>query len=57
VKKYVIVGVGGRSTMYTEALSTKYKDSAKLAAICDNNEGRLAFAERELKPMLAELKS
>ena len=57
MKKYVIVGVGGRSMMFTEALSKKYYESSQLAAICDINDGRLAMAMRQLQPTFPELKS
>lgn len=40
-KRYVQVGVGGRSYMYTEALSGPYRDHSDLVAICDTNPGRL----------------
>ena len=36
MKTYVLVGVGGRSVMFTDALSGEFKDRAKLLAICDN---------------------
>ena len=57
VKKYVIVGAGGRSMMFTEGLSKRYYDTSRLVAICDINDGRLAMAMRQLLPVFGELKS
>jgi predicted dehydrogenase len=48
MKKYVIVGVGGRSRMFTEALFEKFNTAAELCAICDNNAGRLEWAKKHL---------
>jgi len=42
-KRYVIVGTGGRSFMYANALLTTYKRTATLRAICDLNPARMAF--------------
>jgi predicted dehydrogenase len=49
VKRYVVVGVGGRSGMFTVPLAGRFKDEAKLVAICDNNQGRMEFARDRLK--------
>ncbi len=40
-ERYAIVGVGGRSRMYREAVTKKYADTCELVAMCDNNRGRL----------------
>lgn len=40
-KRYVQVGIGGRSFMYTDAIVKTYKDTCELTAICDKNLGRL----------------
>lgn len=47
MKKFVIVGVGGRSRMFLEALTEKFNQSGKLTAICDKNKGRLDFTVKE----------
>jgi len=47
-KKYVIVGIGGRSRMYYEALATTYRDSCALLAFCDLNQTRMDYANRIL---------
>ena len=48
MKKYVIVGLGIRSELFTEAISTEFKSNCKLLAICDNNPGRLDLAKEKL---------
>lgn len=45
-KKYVQVGLGGRSRMYTEAVLGKMANVSELAGICDNNLGRLNLANK-----------
>jgi predicted dehydrogenase len=43
-KRYVIVGVGSRHSMYRDAIEREYKEHATLVGICDSNRGRLALA-------------
>lgn len=57
MKKYVIVGLGGRSSMFTDALVGKFSDTSKLTAVCDSNEGRLARATQLLKKDIPQIKS
>ncbi len=40
-KKYVLVGTGGRSYMYTNALMDEFNDSGELTAFCDINQSRM----------------
>ncbi len=47
-KRYVQVGLGGRSMMYTRAASHDYRETAELAAVCDINEGRVALAQQQV---------
>jgi len=47
-KRYVQVGVGGRSRMYTKAITDMYKDTSELVAICDINPGRMELLRKEL---------
>jgi len=42
-KRYVLVGTGGRSWMYTAALMAEFSDRAELAAFCDANQHRMDF--------------
>lgn len=44
VTTYAVVGLGGRSGIYLEAISEKYKDAHRIVALCDRNAGRLALA-------------
>jgi predicted dehydrogenase len=53
---YVQVGVGGRAEMYYHALAKSHQECGTLAAICDNNEGRLRLRQRELKQMGLEVR-
>jgi hypothetical protein len=40
-KRYVQVGVGSRSEMYSYALVDYFKDTCELVGLCDSNPGRL----------------
>ncbi|CCV64552.1 Oxidoreductase [Alteracholeplasma palmae J233] len=50
-KKYVIVGVGGRSRMFYEAIATTYKETSELLAICDMSQTRMDFTNKALKEL------
>ncbi|MFN6094906.1 MAG: Gfo/Idh/MocA family protein, partial [Verrucomicrobiota bacterium] len=43
---YAIVGLGGRSRMYLEAIGKTFCDISRLVALCDSNEGRLKLASK-----------
>jgi len=43
-KRYAIVGLGGRSRMYYEALASQYRDTCDLVGFCDVNRTRMAYA-------------
>ncbi len=43
-KRYAIVGLGGRSRMYYEALADKYRNTCDLVGFCDVNRTRMAYA-------------
>jgi predicted dehydrogenase len=47
-KRYVQVGVGGRSYMYTKAIVSTFKDRCELVGLCDNNPGRLELRNRRI---------
>ena len=49
MKSYVIVGLGGRSTMFVDALCNRYRQIAELVAICDSNYGRLQLAAEKIR--------
>jgi len=42
-KRYAIVGMGGRSDMYSTALLKDYAETAQLAAFCDVNQTRMDY--------------
>ncbi len=48
-KRYAIVGLGGRSRMYYEALAERYRESAELVAFCDINQTRMDYANGVLQ--------
>ena len=56
-KKYVQVGVGGRSGMFWDSIAVKFKDDCELLGICDNNPGRIARCVRKLKDRDVEVKT
>lgn len=43
LKKYVIVGTGARSELYSNAILSTYRDRTELAALCDTNRGRMDY--------------
>lgn len=71
-QRYVVVGTGGRSGMYIDALADGFPEAAELAGLCDRNPGRVAmyadqvaertgrrpptFTDDQFDQMLAELK-
>jgi len=48
-KRYVIVGVGGRSRMYQDAIQKNYNQYCELVGFCDVNLGRLQLAQERSK--------
>jgi predicted dehydrogenase len=68
-KRYVQVGIGSRSQMYSRVIVEGHPQTCELAAICDSNPGRLAvraewarqrgvvlktYADRDFDRMIAE---
>ncbi|MBN1943188.1 MAG: Gfo/Idh/MocA family oxidoreductase [Phycisphaerae bacterium] len=47
-KRYVQVGLGGRSRMFTKAILGDFAPLAELTAICDTNQGRMDLFNREI---------
>lgn len=43
-KKYVEVGLGGRSAMFQKAILEEFSETAVMVGYCDNNAGRLEQA-------------
>ena len=48
-KRYAIVGTGSRAGMYVEAITTTYRDSAELVALCDLSQVRMDWYNRQLQ--------
>ncbi len=42
-KRYVLVGTGGRSRMFTKAITERYESNCELVGLCDRNPGRLEY--------------
>lgn len=45
-KRYAIVGLGGRSSLFSEGLLKTYTETSKLVALCDTNQTRMDFHNR-----------
>ncbi|MEO6845650.1 MAG: Gfo/Idh/MocA family oxidoreductase, partial [Chthoniobacterales bacterium] len=41
--RYVIVGTGGRSRLFTEAILTTFKRTSELSALCDTSQTRMDY--------------
>jgi predicted dehydrogenase len=50
-RKFAIVGTGGRSKMYFDAILKQYQDSSTLVALCDKNPGRVALYQSKAKDL------
>ncbi|RAV21368.1 Gfo/Idh/MocA family protein [Paenibacillus contaminans] len=48
-KKYALVGTGGRSHMFVNAVARDYRETAELVAFCDVNQTRMDYANRLLE--------
>ncbi|MBV7406534.1 Gfo/Idh/MocA family protein [Enterobacter sp. ENT03] len=49
MKKYALVGTGGRAGMYIAAIGGQWKETATLIAFCDTNHTRMHYANQLLK--------
>ncbi|NUW61148.1 Gfo/Idh/MocA family protein [Cronobacter muytjensii] len=49
MKKYALVGTGGRAGMYIEAVGRTFRDSARMVAFCDTNHTRMCYANSLLE--------
>ncbi|MHC4884434.1 MAG: Gfo/Idh/MocA family protein, partial [Planctomycetota bacterium] len=56
-KRFVQVGLGGRSEMFWKALATDFRSSSELVGISDMNAGRLALRTGQLKELGVEVKA
>jgi len=48
-KRYVQVGLGGRSAMYTRAVIDTYAETSEMLAVCDVNDGRVNHARERAR--------
>jgi predicted dehydrogenase len=48
-KRYALVGTGSRAGMYVEAITTTFRDSAQLVALCDLSQVRMDWYNREIE--------
>lgn len=46
MKKYALVGTGGRAGMYIAAIGGQWKETATLVAFCDTNHTRMQYANQ-----------
>lgn len=46
MKKYALVGTGGRAGLYINAIATYFRDRARWVAFCDTNRVRMDYANR-----------
>ncbi len=47
-KKYVIVGTGGRASMYVDAILGSYADTSELVGLCDLSQIRMDYHNRQI---------
>ncbi len=50
-RRYALVGVGGRSSMYREAVLKTYAQNCEMVGFCDLNLGRLKLAQAKAREM------
>jgi predicted dehydrogenase len=53
--RYALVGTGGRSGMFRNAVLKTYKDTAEMVAYCDTNPGRVERARQHARDCGAEV--
>ncbi|NDL64012.1 Gfo/Idh/MocA family protein [Acerihabitans arboris] len=46
MKKYALVGTGGRAGLYLQAIAGEYRNRGKFVAFCDTNRTRMEYANR-----------
>ena len=47
-KRYVIVGTGGRHSLFRDAIVGTHAQHCELVAFCDNNEGRMRLSNAQI---------
>lgn len=51
MKKYVIVGLGGRSSFFYTALVQDYQSTSRIVGFCDTNQTRMNYANTRIKAL------
>lgn len=49
MKRYALVGTGGRAGLYIEAIGDTFRHNAQMVAFCDTNQTRMDYANRLLE--------
>lgn len=49
MKRYAIVGLGGRSSFFYSALAKDFKSTSLIVGLCDTNQTRMNVANDQLK--------
>ncbi|MBI5958955.1 MAG: Gfo/Idh/MocA family oxidoreductase [Chloroflexi bacterium] len=50
-KRFAVVGTGGRASMFTQAITTTYRDSCELVALCDLSQTRMNFHNLQIQTL------
>lgn len=50
-RRYAQVGLGGRHTLFRDAVAGTYANSSELVAVADINTGRVALSQRQVKKL------
>ncbi|MCC6453312.1 MAG: Gfo/Idh/MocA family oxidoreductase [Caldilineaceae bacterium] len=48
-KRYALIGTGGRSKMYLDAIAGQYKEHAELVGLCDISQSRMDWHNQQLQ--------
>ncbi|MBN2303674.1 MAG: Gfo/Idh/MocA family oxidoreductase [Anaerolineae bacterium] len=48
-RRFAVVGAGGRAGMFIQAITTTYRDSCELAALCDLSQTRMNWHNQQLQ--------
>lgn len=51
MKKYAMIGLGGRSSFFYSSLATDFKETSQLVGFCDVNQTRMDYANTQLKKL------
>ncbi len=54
IKRYAIVGLGGRHQMWSDAAASQYRETSRLVGVCDPNPTRVALSCERVKKKSGE---